>query len=58
MTKPASARSRASICANFKPAADALREPTIAIIGRIRTSRIPRTPSSGGASSIIANRGG
>ena len=34
MTKPASPRSRASRSANFRPAADALREPTIATIGR------------------------
>ena len=33
MAKPASARSRASFCVNFKPAPEALREPTIATIG-------------------------
>ena len=33
--KPASPSSRASWPANFKPAPEALREPTIAIIGRI-----------------------
>ena len=33
-TNPASPRSRASEPANFNPAPDALREPTIAIIGR------------------------
>ena len=51
MTKPASPRSRASLPANFSPAPEALREPTIAIIGRISASRMPRMPSSGGASS-------
>ena len=58
MTKPASPSSRASWLANFSPAPDALREPTIAIIGRISVSSAPRTPSSGGASSSIASRGG
>ena len=38
-TKPASPRSRASAPANFSPAPDALREPTIAIIGRISHPR-------------------
>ena len=33
MAKPASARSRASFCVNFRPAPEALREPTIATIG-------------------------
>jgi len=58
MTKPASPSSRASALANFSPAPDALREPTMAIIGRIRVSSAPRTPSSGGASSMLASRGG
>ena len=53
MTKPASPRSRASVPANFSPAPEALREPTIAIIGRISTSGAPRTPSKGGASSSV-----
>jgi hypothetical protein len=34
------------------PAAEALREPTMATSGRSRTSRLPRTARSGGASSI------
>ena len=58
MTKPASPRSCASLPANFSPAPEALREPTIAIIGRISASIAPRTPSSGGASSSVASRGG
>ena len=58
MTKPASPRSRASVPANFSPAPEALREPTTAIIGRISVSCAPRTPSSGGASSSVASRGG
>ena len=48
----------ASWLANFNPAPDALREPTIAIIGRAMTSGAQRTPSSGGASSSVASRGG
>ena len=40
------------------PAPEALREPTIAIIGRISVSSAPRTPSSGGASSMVMSRGG
>ena len=35
------------------PAAEALREPTIAIIGRVKASMLPRTASSGGASSMV-----
>ena len=58
MTNPASPRSRASGSVNFSPAPEALREPTMAIIGRVSTSSAPRTPSSGGASSISASRGG
>ena len=38
--------------------AGALREPTIAIIGRSSASSLPRTASSGGGSSIMASRGG
>src|SRR6185437_1936501 len=38
MTKPAWPRSCASLAANFRPAPDALREPTTAIIGRISTT--------------------
>jgi hypothetical protein len=58
ITKPASPRSRASWPENFSPAPEALREPTIAIIGRIKLSVAPRTPSKGGASSSVASRGG
>ena len=58
ITKPASPRSRANWPANFRPAPEALREPTIAIIGRIKLSIVPRTPSKGGASSSVASRGG
>src|SRR6267378_4372898 len=58
MTKPASPRSRASVPANFSPAPEALREPTIAMTGRISSSSAPRTPSKGGASSSTASRGG
>jgi hypothetical protein len=58
ITKPASLRSRARVPANLSPAPDALREPTMAIIGRISTSGALRTPSKGGASSSIASRGG
>jgi hypothetical protein len=43
---------------NFKPAPEALREPTIAIIGRISVALSPRTASSGGASSSVASRAG
>jgi hypothetical protein len=57
-TKPASPRSRASAPANFSPAPEALREPTIAIIGRVSASHVPRTASRGGASSRVASRGG
>ena len=35
------------------PAADALRAPTMATIGRPKTAGLPRTARSGGASSII-----
>ena len=42
MTKPASPRSRARDPAIFKPAPEALHEPTIAIKGRISASRTPR----------------
>jgi hypothetical protein len=52
------AESRASWPANVRPAPEALREPTIAIIGRIDASSAPRRPSKGGASSSIASRGG
>ena len=38
------------------PAADALREPTIATIGRDSTASLPRTPISGGGSSIMRSR--
>src|SRR5450759_2366579 len=54
MTKPAPPRSRAREPANLRPAPEALREPTMAIIGRISTSCAPRTPSRGGASSSTA----
>jgi hypothetical protein len=44
--------------ANFAPAAEALREPTTAIMGEAKTLVVPRTPISGGASSIILSRAG
>jgi hypothetical protein len=40
------------------PAADALRAPTMATIGRPKTAGLPRTARSGGASSIIISRRG
>jgi len=57
-TNPAAPRSRASCAAIFAPAAEALREPTIATIGRASAESLPRTASSGGASSISARRAG
>ena len=53
-----SPRSRASRSANLTPAAEALREPTMATSGRVSTASLPRTASNGGASSIICSRGG
>jgi hypothetical protein len=40
------------------PAAEALREPTMATSGRASTARLPRTANKGGASSIICSRDG
>src|SRR5262249_43984700 len=56
--KPAARRSRASRSAKRRPAAEALRAPTTATAGRCSTAVWPRTARSGGASSIICNRGG
>lgn len=56
--KPAAPRSRASRSANLTPAAEALREPTMATSSRVSTASLPRTASRGGASSIICRRGG
>jgi hypothetical protein len=42
----------------FTPAADALREPTIATSGKFSTLASPRIATSGGASSIICRRRG
>ena len=58
MTKPASPSSRAIRSANFAPAAEALREPTTAIMCEASTLVLPRTPISGGASSIMRSRAG
>jgi hypothetical protein len=56
--KPTSPSSRAIICVNLSPAPDALREPTIATIGRASAVASPRMVRSGGASSIICSRAG
>jgi uncharacterized membrane protein YdfJ with MMPL/SSD domain len=56
--RPASPSSRARRLASFIPAADALRAPTTAIMGRSRMARWPRTATRGGASSIIRRRDG
>ena len=56
--KPAAPRSRASRSANLTPAAEALREPTMATSSRVSTASLPRTASKGSASSIICKRGG
>ena len=58
MPKPASPSSRAIRSANFTPAAEALRAPTIATIDIASADDCPRTASSGGASSIICSRSG
>jgi hypothetical protein len=57
-TKPASPSSRAIICVNLSPAPEALREPTVATIGRASAAALPRIVRSGGASSIICSRAG
>src|SRR5215470_10227467 len=57
-TRPAAPRSRASFSAILTPAAEALREPTMAIIGWFNTAGLPRTASSGGASSMFASCAG
>jgi len=44
--------------ANFAPAAEQLREPTTPIMFEASTSVLPRTPMSGGASSIMRSRAG
>jgi hypothetical protein len=43
---------------NLSPAPDALREPTIATIGRASAAVLPRIVRSGGASSITCSRVG
>ena len=42
----------------LRPAAEALREPTTAIMGCASAAIVPRTAISGGASSIIRSRTG
>ena len=54
MTKPASPRSRASWLANFNPAAEALREPTIATIGR---NNVPGSAAHGEERRRVVERG-
>ena len=49
---------RAIRCVSFMPAAEALREPTMATAGMASVARWPRTAISGGASSIICRRCG
>ncbi len=56
--KPASPSARAMRSANFTPAAEALREPTMATRGRFRMAAAPRTAMSGGGSSIMVSRKG
>src|SRR5262249_11956747 len=46
--KPAAPRSRASRSAKRRPAADALRAPTSATVGRLSAAALPRTAKSGG----------
>ena len=46
-------RPRAICCVSLRPAAEALREPTIATAGKSSAARFPRTARRGGASSII-----
>ena len=48
MTKPALPKSRANRSAILTPAAEALREPTIATWGRVSAAILPRTASIGG----------
>src|SRR5262249_43936174 len=57
-TNPAAPRWCASACASFWPAADALRDPTIATIGRTRAAPLPRTASSGGGAAMAGGRCG
>jgi hypothetical protein len=52
MVKPASPTARASRSVKVIPAADALRDPTIASMGRASALASPRTTISGGAESI------
>jgi hypothetical protein len=42
----------------LSPAPEALREPTMAMIGRINVASAQRAAKSGGASSMVASRGG
>jgi len=53
--RPASARPRPG-ARQGEPAAEALREPTIATMGRCSTASSPRTAMSGGAVSMVASR--
>src|SRR6476659_11115465 len=48
VTNPASPRSRAMRSANFTPAAEALRDPTMAINGCFSTFNLPRSATTGG----------
>ena len=52
------ASARVSRSVIFTPAAEALREPTMATNGIVSTPAWPRIASSGGASSIICKRCG
>ena len=52
MTKSSCASSRTSRSAKASPAAEALRDPTTATIGRANTDRSPRTQITGGGASI------
>jgi hypothetical protein len=51
--KPPAPSSRASRSAILTPAAEALREPTMATTGPRSTPALPRTASSGGTSSTV-----
>jgi hypothetical protein len=46
------------VSANFRPAIDAFREPTIAMTGRASAFRLPRTATSGGAPSAARSHAG
>ena len=54
MTKPAAARSRTTRSVKASPAAEALREPMTATMGRANTARSPCTAISGGGEWMAA----